>query len=77
MTLAKALRLKPGKQITFGDHKRTALCSQWWHGTVIHVTPNGGIKVKVTDAKPWYGPKEYAELYGNEIRWVPYTHVMG
>jgi hypothetical protein len=68
MTRAKALRLKPGAVITFGDHKYTAQCSRWWEGEVLHVTPNGGIKVRLIDAKPWYGPKEYARRYGNEIR---------
>lgn len=76
MTKAKALRLKPGQQITFGDHKYTAHCSTFWQGEVLHVTPAGGIKVKVTDAKPWDGPQEYARRYGNPIRWVPYTHVV-
>jgi hypothetical protein len=48
-----------------------------WQGEVLHVTPRGGIKVKVTDEKPWYGPAEYARRYGgNEVRWVPYHHII-
>ena len=76
MTLAKALRLKPGDMITFGDHKFTARCTQYWQGKVIHVTPNGGIKVKVIDARTWDGPKDYAAEHGDEVRWVPYMHVV-
>jgi hypothetical protein len=62
--------------ITFGNHKLTARCTQWRQGLVLQVTPLGSIKVKVTDAKPWIGPDRYACQYGNEIRWVPYTHVL-
>jgi hypothetical protein len=76
MTRADALRLTPGQVICFGDHQYTAQCTQFWQGEVIHVTANGGIKVKVTDAKPWYGPETYARLYGNAVRWVPYHHVV-
>jgi hypothetical protein len=48
-----------------------------WEGEVLHVTPGGGIKVKVTDEQPWYGPAEYARRYGgNETRWVPYHHII-
>jgi hypothetical protein len=32
MTKEKALRLKPGARITFGNHKFTARCTQWWQG---------------------------------------------
>jgi hypothetical protein len=76
MKKANALRLKPGQVITFGDHTYTARCTRVWQGEVLHVTPRGGIKVKVTDEKPWYGPTEYARRHGgNEVRWVLYCHV--
>jgi hypothetical protein len=77
MKKAKVLRLKPGQVITFGDHTYTACCTRVWQGEVLHVTPRGGIRVKVTDEKPWYGPAEYARRYGgNETRWVPYHHII-
>jgi hypothetical protein len=52
MKKAEALCLKPGQVITFGDHAYTARCTRVWQGEVLHVTPRGGIKVKVTDEKP-------------------------
>jgi hypothetical protein len=64
MTKARALRLRPGEQITFGNHKMTARCTQFYQGEVLHVTPNGGIKVRLT-------------RYGNETRWIPYTFAIG
>jgi hypothetical protein len=77
MKKAEALRLKPGQVITFGDHTYTARCTRVWQGEVLHVTPRGGIKVKVTDETPWYGPAEYARRYGgNEVRWVGYHHII-
>lgn len=76
MKKAKALKLNPGQIITFGDHPYTAHCTRVWQGEVLHVTDRGGIKVKVTDEKPWLGSVEYARRYGdNEVRWVPYHHV--
>jgi hypothetical protein len=77
MKKAKALRLKPGQVITFGDHKYTARCTRVWQGEVLQVTPNGGIRVKVTDEKPCFGPAEYARRYGDdETCWVPYHHII-
>jgi hypothetical protein len=77
MKKAKALRLKPGQIITFGDQTYTALCTRVWQGEVLQVTPRGGVKVKVTDEKPRYGRAEYACRYGdNEVRWVPYHHII-
>lgn len=76
MRLAKALKLKIGTIILCGDHKLSQHCTHWWKGKVLHVTERGGIKVRVVDAKPWFGPAEYSRRYGDdEIRWVPYTHV--
>jgi hypothetical protein len=74
--LSEALRLKPGQEICFGDNKYTARCTRVWEGEVLYVTPSGGIKVRVTDMKPWYGPAEYARRFGNEVRWVPYHHII-
>ena len=77
MDKAKALRLKSGQIITFGDHTYTACCTRVGQGEVLHVTPCGGVRVKVTDEKPWCGPAEYARRYGgNETRWVPYHHII-
>jgi len=47
-------------------------CAQVWKGEVIFVTDNGGIKVRVIDARPWFGAEQYKRRFGNEVRWVPY-----
>jgi hypothetical protein len=75
MTKAKALRLRPGEVITFGDHQYTRNCTRWCQGEVIHVTKNGGILVKIIDEKPWFGPREYRRRFGDVETWVPYHHV--
>jgi hypothetical protein len=51
MKKAKALQLNPGQIITFGDHPYTAHCTRVWQGEVLHVTPRGGIKVKVSPTR--------------------------
>lgn len=57
-----ALRLEPGEKIRFGDSMWSEQCDRngsWREGVVVHVTPNGGIKVRTS---------------GGE-QWVPYHHV--
>jgi hypothetical protein len=77
MEKAKARRLKPGYEILFGDHQYTAQCTYFAKGEVLHVTQNGGVKVRVIDEKPWYGSEGYARRYGcNVVRWVPYHHII-
>ena len=76
MRKSEALRLRVGDIITFGDHKYSARCSTFWQGKVLHVTKNGGIRVKVIDQRPWVGPQRYAERRGSPEVWVPYTWVV-
>jgi hypothetical protein len=76
MRKTKALRLRPGHIICFGNHERTERCTKVWEGEVLSVSLDGTIKVKVTDARPWIGPTAYAQQYGNMVRLVPYRHVL-
>lgn len=58
-----ALRMKPGDRIRFGQSMWSERCDAeggWREGTVVHVTPAGGIKVKT----------------GGGTRWVPYHHAV-
>jgi hypothetical protein len=59
MTKQKALRLRTGQRITFGDSMWTRDVHHWRSGTVIRVTPRGGILIDT----------------GSGEEWVPYHHV--
>lgn len=60
MDKSSALKLKPGERIVFGNSMWPSKVRTWQSGSVMHVTPNGGIRVKVD-----HGP----------LVWVPYHHV--
>lgn len=61
MNKREALALKPGDRIKFGDHALTA-ASRWFRdGTVLHVTPRGGVRVRAD---------------GGGAMWAPYHHVV-
>ena len=65
MQLAKALKLKEGEHIAYGDHVQGQHCSFSREGKVLHVTPNGGIKVRrVVEGK-----------VTSTIDWVCYAHI--
>jgi hypothetical protein len=69
MNKPEALRLKPGAHILYGEHRRIVDCvrgSGFHVGRVIHVTPNGGIKVEMLHPNG-------ITSYGREA-WVPYHH---
>lgn len=62
MNKRDALRLKPGDRIGFGHSMWAAdidRAGSYEVATVVHVTPRGGIKVRL----------------GGRERWVPYHHV--
>ena len=76
-----ALRLKPGDSIVFGDHRLSAKWFQTWLGEVLHVTPQGKIKVRVEEGPKtvggwydWSGPGTGADA--GKVRWVPYHHAV-
>jgi hypothetical protein len=71
-----ALRLKPGAIVVFGDHQDTVRCTQVWKGKVLQVALDGAVKVRVIDGKPWVGESRYLKEWGNNIRWVPYRHIV-
>ena len=77
MKKAKALQLNHrGKSSPSATTRTPRTAHECGRERVLHVTPRGGIKVKVTDEKPWLGSAEYARRYGdNEVRWVPYHHI--
>ena len=63
MNKRDALRLEPGDWIAFGHSMWSAEVDRnglWRRGRVIHVTPQGGIKVMTEDGR---------------LQWVPYHHV--
>lgn len=76
MNKRDALRLKKGDRIAWGNSARSAVVDQygrWRYGDVLHVTPNGGIKVQPIGTiegdhlHPWKHP--------GKPEWVPYHHV--
>ena len=67
MNKRDALRLVHGQTIVFGGSGRTALIGAWRKGVVEHVTPRGGIRVRLVGyRRPEGGPA---------FEWVPYHHV--
>jgi hypothetical protein len=56
-----ALKLRPGEWIMFGDSMWSAKVRTWRRGTVITVTPRGGLRVRVE---------------GGNMEWVHYHHVL-
>jgi hypothetical protein len=63
MNKRDALRLQPGQTICYGNSMWTAECTLRRKAEVIHVTPNGGIKVR--DLNPNDTPTD-------RVHWVPY-----
>lgn len=64
MNLRDALKLKPGDEIMFGDSMWSAkvdAAGTWRHGHVVHVTPRGGVHVRV----------------GEHLEWIPYNWIYG
>jgi len=55
-----ALKLRPGQRICFGDSMWSRKCEDWREGTVMFVTPQGGIRARTTRG----------------LEWVPYHHVL-
>ena len=71
MNKRDALRLRPGDHTLYGEHTRMDACirgSGFHAGRVIHVTPNGGIKVEMLHPN---GITSYGRT-----EWVPYHHVL-
>ena len=66
MRFAEARKLKPGTKITFEDK---------YEGLVILVTERGGVRVQVTDEKPWKGFDSYFRKHGCVARWVHYSQI--
>lgn len=60
MNKRDALRLKPGQLIAWADSMWTAKSKVYDEGTVLSVTPKGGIKVRNSSGR---------------TEWVPYHHV--
>lgn len=79
MDKRSVLRLKSGDTILFGDAKRFEDITLWQTGEVLHVTPQGGVRVRVIEGKlvggnaDWCGPGTGPGA-GTE-KWVPYHHV--
>ena len=67
-----ALRLKPGDAIAWGDSVRTAATQIMRTGTVVCVTPAGGILT--TDV--YRCQRDGPPLLEPDDTWVPYTHVV-
>lgn len=76
MRLREALRLRPGDRIDFLDHARIKYATARYKGEVIFVTPRGGIRVRVVEEEPWYGPAKYARQFRGYETWVPYHFVI-
>jgi hypothetical protein len=70
MDKREALKLQPGDVIMFDDGPRDAL--GWSKGEVLHVTPNGGIKVSLIGRR---GNCDDNKPIGG-VEWVPYHHVL-
>jgi hypothetical protein len=64
------LRFKLGEKIRFGNSmwsEKVCRHGKWQTGTVLYVTENGGIRVRLHDDD---------ENLTNELGWVPYHHVL-
>ncbi len=79
MNKRAARRLKPGNSILFGDAKIFEDITLWQTGEVLHVTENGGVKVRVIEGKwvggseDWCGPGTGPGA--GTVKWVPYHHI--
>lgn len=77
MNKRDALRLKPGDNILFSDvpTRRMNDATNWFFGEVLHITPKGGVRVRITESRDgcWNGPGTGASA--GKVRWIPYHHV--
>jgi hypothetical protein len=77
MRKAEALRLKPGDRIVWGHSKWTienVRAGSHRSGIVLHVTANGGVRVRELDSKrphDWSGDKPNGPEY-----WIGYHHIV-
>ena len=77
MRLREALRLRRGDRVSFCDSGYNRSANWWAQGEVLFVTSRGGVRVRVTDQAPWFGPADYSRRFGTWETWVPYHHIGG
>jgi hypothetical protein len=79
MRKAEALRLKPGQRVFCTNATKFQHATQYWVGEVVHVTPKGGVLMKVIEGKipggsmDWCGPGTGPDA--GKQKWFQYNHV--
>lgn len=74
MNRADALRLLPGDHLTAGNHHFSAKCTWTGGGTVVRVTPRGGVWI---DVDRWDGGGRRCVAYNHVIEWHRVTRRPG